>query len=314
MSTATTPSRSADDAGWRRVESHDGTPIGWRVDGPKGVVTRGRVVAGEVAVVLCNGITCDDTYWRHIWEPLAAHSPVVRFDYRGHSRSEAPVDDDAVAVEDTVGDMLVVLEAARVERAVFVGHSYGVKVAWEAWRHVPDRVAGLVGAAGSVLRPLPMVGPANPGVFAFELLRALMAPKPTKVIWERLLNTPAVAFPVARALGFVGPKADRDDMADWFAQLSERDMSLMLRMMRKMQEHSGADLLTQIEAPAVVMMGARDLYTPPLHGKVMARRMPDARCVVVPTTTHVLPIEEPELVVNGIRRVLRRAGGTAPPD
>ena len=114
--------------GWQRTPSRDGTRVAWRLDGPRRLVDGGTVAPGEVAVVLCNGVTCDETYFRHIWAPLAEHFSVIRWHYRGHALSEPPADPDGVSVDAVVEDLVAVMDAADVQRAVLIGHSYGAKI------------------------------------------------------------------------------------------------------------------------------------------------------------------------------------------
>ena len=288
--------------GWRRVTSHDGTGIAWRVDGP----------AGDVAVILCNGICCDDTYFTHVWAPLAQTAPVVRWHYRGHGFSQRPAHPDAVTVAACVGDLAAVMDAAEVDRAVLVGHSYGVQLVFEAWQQLTGRVAGIAAVAGAYGHPITTIRGWNPGVVVFDLMRWCISVPGAEALWDAALRSP-VAFSFARMARFAGPKAARDDMARWFDHLADRDMRLMFRMMREMQAHTTEDLLPQVDVPVVVMPGGSDPYTPPRLWERVVPTMRDARLVVVPGATHVLPIEEPQLVVDEVRVLLRRAGGRAPP-
>ena len=298
--------------GWQRTTSRDGTDVAWRLDGPRRLIRNGVVAPSEVAVVLCNGVTCDETYFRHVWAPLAEHSPVIRWHYRGHALSAPPADPDGVTVDAVVEDLSAVVDAAGVQRAVLVGHSYGAKIAVEGHRQLPGRVVGLATVAGWPGRALPTIAGRNLATVVFEGMRLAWRPAPVLSAWRAALRSP-LAFPVARLMGFVGPKTPRVDMDDWFGKLAERDMDLMFRMMRAMQAHTSVAHLPDVDVPAVVMMGGRDIYTPPRLGHYMVDLMPNARLVVVPGTTHVLPVEEPGEVVREVRRVLRQAGGTAPP-
>lgn len=279
---------------WRREPStHDGTRIAWRRDGRD----------GGLPVVLCNGITCDETYWRFVWRPLARRRPVVRFAYRGHARSEFPADPDAIAVEHTVADTLTAMDAAGIDRAVLVGHSYGVQVAWAAHGAAPGRVAGLVAVAGTVYPPLPG---GDRLAAVFDGLHRIYQPAVVRELWSWLLRSPA-AYPVARATGFVTGRAAPADMRDWFDQLAERDMRLMFRMMRHMQTHEGMHELASVDVPAAVLAGSRDLFAPPRVGRVQAERMPDSSFEVVAGASHVLPLEFPDRVVTTVEDVIERA-------
>ncbi|MGH3665943.1 MAG: alpha/beta fold hydrolase, partial [Egibacteraceae bacterium] len=141
----TAPDRST---GWRAVRSFDATPIAWRLDAPP------DPLADTVPLVLCNGIACSDSYWRDCVESLARTRQVLRWDYRGHGRSDPPADPSRVGVAAVVGDLVATLEAAGLGTVALMGHSYGVQVVLEAVRALPDRVGGVVAVAGAPGAPL----------------------------------------------------------------------------------------------------------------------------------------------------------------
>lgn len=303
---------TSDDA-WRQVRSHDGTGIAWRIDGPRGAGTE-HVLRDEErdlpAVVLCNGIACDDGYWRDVWPALAAHTDVVRWHYRGHGRSEDPRNREEVILSSVVRDLLEVIEAAGVRRAVLVGHSYGVQVVCEAFRSTPDLVAGIVAVAGAAGHPLGTVRGRDPGTLVFPLLELATWPAPrlAEAVLSAGFRSP-LAYWVGRAIGGIGPEAPREVMQRYFDHVADRDVPTMLRMFRAMQEHSAEDLLPTIDVPAVVIAGSADGMTPTRYSERMAEAMPDARLVVVDGATHVLPIEYPDVVVDHTLALARRAGG-----
>lgn len=298
-------------AGWRRVTSHDGTRIAWRLDGPPAALTGdGRVPRGQVAVVLCNGISCDHVYWERVWPALAERAPVLRWHYRGHGYSDDPHSPSEVTVSSVVRDLYEVCLAAGVERAVLVGHSYGVQVICEAVRDRPELAVALCAVAGAYGSPLGRPFGRNPGVWVFDLLRLLLTRTPTGrlFLWSTRLPT---ADPLARAVRLVGPRAPRELMRRWFDHLNRVDLDVLLRMMRAMQDHTTDDLLPTITVPVVAIAGGRDWATPPRVAQRMVERVADGRLVVVDDASHTLPIEAPEVVIREVLGLLDRVAGRA---
>src|SRR5690349_2560345 len=72
---------------------------------------------------------------------------VVRYDARGHARSDAPDDAAAYTPETFVGDFVRVLDGAGVTEAVVGGLSMGAGTALRFALERPERVHGLVLAA-----------------------------------------------------------------------------------------------------------------------------------------------------------------------
>jgi lipase len=94
--------------------------------------------SGLPALVCLHGVTSHGRHFRSLAERLAERFHVVALDLRGHGDSiwEPPWN-----LEQHVAD---VLDAAPQERCIWLGHSFGGRVAYEAAAAAPDRVERLV--------------------------------------------------------------------------------------------------------------------------------------------------------------------------
>ena len=54
--------------------------------------------------------------------------------------------------------------------------------------------------------------------------------------------------------------------------------------------------LAGVAVPTTVVVGSRDVLTPPRLGRALAAAIPGARLVEVPGAGHMLPYEEPDLL------------------
>jgi len=112
-------------------------------------------------VLLVHGGGADRSHWHAVAPFLGSDRTVVSFDQRGHGESEAPADGrrDLAALAE---DVLAVATAARLDRPVVIGHSYGGAVVAETVARFPDRFSGAVflDAAGSLatLSPADLAG------------------------------------------------------------------------------------------------------------------------------------------------------------
>ncbi len=95
--------------------------------------------AGQ-AVVLLHGFPLDHTIWEAQIEALSARWRVVAPDLRGHGQS--PIWGGVFHMEEMAADVVALLDALGIERAVWVGHSMGGYVTMAALRHFAERVAG----------------------------------------------------------------------------------------------------------------------------------------------------------------------------
>ncbi len=268
------------------VRSFDGTSLAWTSSGD-----------GEPAVILANGIACTDTYWTFLYPYLVQRGHrVVFWDYRGHGRSGDPANPNEITLSSHARDLLAVADAARVERAVLVGHSMGVQTILEAYRLSRSLVAGLVPVAGPYEYPAKTLYGVPFWHYLVPLMELSVMPVPwlTRTAWRSVTEQSELMYWSGRAGRLIGAQASRQLMTEYFAHLSKLDPLISFRMAKAMGEHSAKDLLPDIEAPTLVLTGAKDVMTPPRLGEEMAEIIPNARLEILPEGSHTLPIDEPD--------------------
>ena len=98
------------------------------------------------AVVFCHGFPELAYSWRHQLPAVAAAGfRAIAPDQRGYADSSAPPAITDYGLTELTGDMAGLLDALKIERAIFVGHDWGGFIVWQMpLRHI-DRVAGVVG-------------------------------------------------------------------------------------------------------------------------------------------------------------------------
>jgi 3-oxoadipate enol-lactonase len=99
-----------------------------------------EVAGAGPPVVLMHAGGTDATIWDAQLPRLAARFTVLRFDARGYGRSIGL----GAAPFSRVDDLVAVMEAAGIARAVLVGESQGARVALEAAVTRPERASALV--------------------------------------------------------------------------------------------------------------------------------------------------------------------------
>src|SRR5262249_34047648 len=125
-------------------------PFPPRPAGPGGAEPAIPLAAHEAgagpAVVLCHGFPELAYSWRHQVPALvAAGFRAVAPDQRGYGGSDRPEPVEAYDIHHLTGDMVGVLDALGIERAVVVGHDWGALVVWGVPLLHPARTAGVVG-------------------------------------------------------------------------------------------------------------------------------------------------------------------------
>ena len=98
------------------------------------------------AVVFCHGFPELAYSWRHQLSAVAAVGfRAIAPDQRGYADSSAPAAITDYGLTELTGDLLGLLDALEIERAVFVGHDWGGFVAWAMPVLHPERTAGVIG-------------------------------------------------------------------------------------------------------------------------------------------------------------------------
>jgi pimeloyl-ACP methyl ester carboxylesterase len=271
------------------------------------------VVAGlnRPTAVLCDGIACDGFIWKYLWNDLARVLNVAHWHYRGHGRSSSPADPRRIEFTEHVRDLEAVLDAigsdppGRDASAILVGHSMGCQVALEACRSNRARIRGLIlicGAPGRITHTFK-----GTNVLA-QMLPRLIArvdayPGLARALWS--LVPADLGAKVAKLMGEVERTIRVDDLVPYMQHMVDIDIPMFLRMLRSAGEHTAEDLLPSLDVPVLVIAGDRDSFTPPAYAEAMAAQIPDAELLMVAGGTHVVPLEQPEMVRIRIEQFVR---------
>ena len=100
---------------------------------------------GEVnapAIVMIHGFPFNKSMWNEQMEALRGDCRVVAYDVRGHGESDAG--DEAFSIELFVQDLLELMDALNIRKAMLCGLSMGGYIALNAVINYPDRFNALV--------------------------------------------------------------------------------------------------------------------------------------------------------------------------
>lgn len=264
--------------------------------------------ASKTPLVLLDGLGCDGFAWKYLVPAFRAERPILHPHYRGHGRSEVPRDLSSLCVRALVDDLERVLDAAGLERGVFVGHSMGIQILLEAHRRLADRMAALVLVCGTYEKPIETWhNPPDRGAPPTLLNRAM------KRLFPRLsgvfLEQPEIAQPCWTALiasrlalevavyGELNPLlVKRDDFLPYMKHLGNMDMRVFAALARDLNAHSAGEVLPTIRAPTLVVGGGKDTFAPAWISDEMHRRIPGSELLIIDGGSHATPIEQPMLL------------------
>lgn len=285
-----------------RTVADDGTPIAYTFRNPDG---------SKVPVLFANGWSCSDAYWGKLLPALeAAGHPCLLPDTRGHGRSGLPrppgrgardLTIDDVSMPRIARDLAAVLDAAKVPKALVVGHSMGVQTALELYRFAPERVAGLVLVAGTAENPAKTFYGTSIGDHLFPALAAAIRflPELLAPVWATI-GPASVGHFGARLARAAGPKATKEDLHPYLLHLRTTDPAVLVLMAGAMRAHSAVDLLPAIEVPTLVVAAGADVFTPARCSEALHHAIDGSELVSFAEAGHTLPVEEPEALTAAI--------------
>jgi len=245
---------------------------------------------GAPVVAFSNSIGGTVEMWDAQVRALAGRYRCLRYDTRGHGRSE--VADRHVGIEDLADDLAGLLDALGIGKAHVAGLSLGGMTAQSFAARYPDRIGSLVLMATSAHLP-----------HGWDERIAFVRDKGMGAIVEVVMGrwfTPAFTEAHPEKVALVRERFLKTDPRGYAACCGAiRDMDLRA---------SNA----AIAAPTLILAGADDPATPAAMMEEIRSRVRQAELVVLPQTAHILTVEQPERVNGYLSAFLDRSSAAAP--
>jgi pimeloyl-ACP methyl ester carboxylesterase len=287
------------------LRTHDGLQLHVRAEGP---------VDAPVAVVLSHCWVSDHDAWRYQVRDLGARYGhdvrIVTYDHRGHGQSD-PTTREAATIANLGRDLGEVIDAlAPHGELVLAGHSIGgmtiMELAVQRPRLFADRVRGIcfVATSGGSLRTvtlgLPDVGP-----WVKDKIPYVLAFRSRTLSRRQRLRAPIIESLVVRRFLFGDSMRLRDHML-LVEGLVNVPGSTMTGFFEDLMEHERHAHLEQVldGIPTIVLVGERDLLTPPAHARDLANAIPGARLITSPGAGHMLPLERDRHVSDMLEQLI----------
>ncbi len=260
------------------------------------VVRRGRGGAPHV-LFLHSGIS-DLRSWDGVLDLLSSDMDVAAYDRRGFGSTSTRAE-----AHDQVADLVAVLDALVMHRAVLVGNSRGGLIALDMALTHPERVSALV-----------LVAPAVSG--APEVDESMIDPVEA-AIWETLAAAEAAGALDALNLGEIrlwldGPHAPEGRVEGVLRALALEMNRIALHADSPGYEPWTVDAwsrLSELRCPVLVVSGDLDLVHVRERCRWLASHIPGAQLRMMPGTAHLPAFEQPAAFVAHLRQFLRRPVG-----
>lgn len=239
--------------------------------------------------VLLHGLAGTRADWTDILPAFQPSTNAITLDLAGHGDSTAPV--RPLGFDQVAESFVRVLNGLQLDRAIWVGYSFGARLLLPFALRYPERVEALV---------LLSVHPGLEGEACTERRRQdeadarLMETNGLDAWLESWHQRPAFA-------------TRRRDTDSWRAEVERKrrtnHAAPLARLMRGLGLGAQPALLeraSQIQAPTLLLAGALD---PPYlrHAQDLARRIPNGRFEAIPAAGHAVHTENPTAVQDALR-------------
>jgi len=281
------------------VDSADGTRLrAWTND------------AEGPTVLLSNGLGTNPHAWPSLLRPdCGVH--VVSWNHRGVGGSARPVD-GRVDLDAFVEDAIAIMDDAGLKSVPIASWSAGVTIAFELASRHPERVTGILAVAGvpgntfaTMLAPLKvppfvaknlMVGLARTGSVSGPALRPVI---------RRIPWTNATAN-MLRWTRMINPAADTAELRTLLQEFCTTDPKWYAKLALGVSEH-GRISLSKIDIPTTFVAGKWDILTGARDMLSASQRVKGSRYREL-ESTHFIPVEFPEIVLDELKLLLDRIG------
>ncbi len=285
-----------------------------------------------IPVVFSHGFPELAYSWRHQLPALAAAGfRAIALDQRGYGASDRPEAVEAYDIAQLTGDLVGLLDALELERAVFCGHDWGGMVIWSMGQLHPSRVLGLVG----VNTPFMARSPLPP----LQILEQTMGPEHYIVHFQkrgdadaRLAKDLRRVFTVVMRCGIkladIDVSAGIRNLATAVEEgrmlgrplLNDSELDVFVRAFERTGFTGGINWyrnidrnwrLTEnapqtIDAPSLMVMAEDDFALPPALAEGMEARVPKLEKVLLRDCGHWTQQEKPEelnrILIDWLRR------------
>ncbi|MDT9592142.1 alpha/beta hydrolase [Nocardioides zeae] len=245
---------------------------------------------GAPGIVLVHGSAAHAGWWDHVAAALADEAPLVAPDLSGHGRGPRRA---SYTLSGWAGEVAAAHAALGPGPHVVVGHSMGALVALRVVEEHPDLVAALV-LVDPPFRTVDTRARALRSRIVTKTPRVYASRKEAEARWRPAPDQPILSgLREAIAAGSVGPVE-----GGWGWRFDPRTFD---------RPDVDVEEVGQVGVPALVLRAGHGMLEPARAERLVARLGATARLEVVPDGHHHLMLDQPDRVVDAIRRTRARA-------
>jgi 3-oxoadipate enol-lactonase len=240
------------------------------------------------AIIMIHGFPFNKSMWNEQMEALRDGCRIVAYDVRGHGESDAG--DEEFSIELFVQDLLALMDALNIRRAMLCGFSMGGYIALNAVINYPDRFNALVLSDTSCMADTPE-GREN-RLKAIESLRENGLKAYADGSIEKLFAPESL-------------RTKREEIAAVKEMILSTPEQTIVKTLHALRERGETcSRLAEISVPVLILVGKEDAITPPSAAELMHEEIRGSRLCVIKHAGHLSSMEEPDTFLNELKRFI----------
>ncbi|MDB5764209.1 MAG: alpha/beta hydrolase [Herminiimonas sp.] len=238
------------------------------------------------AAVFIHGAQHDHSVWTLQTRYFAHHGfSVLAVDLPGHGRSKGPALNSVEAMADW---LLAFLDAAKVQKAIVIGHSMGSLIALETASKAPARIIKLA-----------LAGTAYPMKVSAMLLDAAKNQEQTAIDMVNIWSHSSIAQkPSCPGPGFYAMGGNRRLM-ERIASLNP-DHVFYTDFFACDAYANGEAAAISVQCPTLFVLAGQDTMTPPKAAAALITAIPHGKVIRIAGSGHNLMAEQPDAVLDAL--------------
>jgi 3-oxoadipate enol-lactonase len=230
-------------------------------------------------LMLSNSLGTNLTMWDGQMKAFGKAFRVVRYDSRGHGKSDAPAGPYSIA---RLGrDALAVMDALKLDKVHWCGLSKGGMVGQWVATHAPDRIGKLVLCNTAAQMPTPAMWNTRISACLSGGMEGLVETILTRWFTESFRASGSSELERVKAMVLTTPKQGYAACSGAIRDMDQREA------------------IRTVTAPTLVVVGRKDPATTPEAGKLIKGRIKGAKLVTL-NAAHLSNIEQPQAFTEAV--------------
>jgi len=232
---------------------------------------------GSPVIIFIHGFPFNKSMWDKQIEVLKNNYRVIAYDVRGHGSSD--VGTGIYSIELFVNDLINLMEALKIDKAILCGLSMGGYIALRAIENYPDHFDALILCDTNCIadtsevkekrmKTIENIKKDGVEAFAEDSLKNLFAPE-----------------------SFTSKEAEIASTREMIVNTSKKTLYKTLRAFYERKETCSS--LPNIKVPVLIMVGNEDKITPPAAAQLMHEKIEDSILCILEQAAHLSNLENP---------------------